>query len=142
MFAIGLDIDKTLTTGNPSAIHRLRRFSEDNSVPLYVNTARSAIYCDQLLHTEHDVTTHIVKKENHYCRPLYGDAVEFKRRNMQSMCEREGLNKNRCILVDDKAENIDGVVGCGYVGFKVDPKTGITDKVVDDIIRYVDANES
>tara|TARA_B100000073_G_scaffold77001_1_gene58160 strand:+ start:176 stop:616 length:441 start_codon:yes stop_codon:yes gene_type:complete len=130
--AIALDIDGTMTTADPEALKLLRDHAAANNLPeLYINTARDEAYCtNPSLHT-----TKWVKQENSFCRPTYGNVVEWKIQNMNRMVNREGVYNECAVLVDDRPENINGVKAHNYIGIKVDPLTGITKDTVRDIFK-------
>jgi len=126
--AIALDIDGTITTGDPSALGRLVEHAQRAGVaPLYVNTARNQRYCNRP-----DATSTVwVAPERSFCRPSGGDPVEWKIRNMHRMVKDAGVEDPACaVLIDDRTENIAGVVSHGFSGVLVDPTTGVTHDTV------------
>ena len=134
--AIALDIDGTITTGDANALRHLMMHTQRIGVaPLYVNTARDQRYCDRP-----DVTsTALVAPERSFCRPVGGDAVEWKIRNMHRMVEEEGVEKPECaVLIDDRMENIAAVRSHGFTGVLVDPTTGVTDKTVHAVLGRIE----
>lgn len=128
-----LDIDGTITTADQKALQRLKALSEHKSwlSDLYINTAREETYCR---HPSTE-TTEWVSKQNSFCRPKTGDPVEWKVRNMDIISRLEGVPPRCAVLVDDRPENIQGVLSHGYEGVQVDARYGITNETVDEILE-------
>ncbi|RPF82148.1 MAG: hypothetical protein CBC65_000990 [Rhodothermaceae bacterium TMED105] len=133
--AIALDIDGTMTTADPEALKMLADHARDNQLSnLYINTARDELYCRNPTRD----TTQWVSKENSFCRPTYGDTVDWKVKNMDRMIEREGVAPECAVLIDDLPENITGVESNGYIGVKVDARTGITKDTVREVFQRLE----
>lgn len=134
--AIALDIDGTITTADPDALHLLRDHAIANDISdLYINTARDETYCRNPRLDPNLDPTAWVKRENTFCRPTFGDPVNWKIQNMNRMVDREGVDAKCAVLVDDRPENISGVRSHNYIGIKVDPFTGITKDTVREIFK-------
>ncbi len=133
--AIALDIDGTMTTADPEALQMLSDRAKDNQLSdLYINTARDERYCRD----PSRITTQWVSKENSLCRPMYGDPVEWKIKNMKRMIEREGVTPECAVLIDDLSENIAGVKSHGYIGIKVNATKGITKDTVREVFHHLE----
>lgn len=135
--AIALDIDGTITTAEDGALERLKTYVDQHNVDrhkvsLYINTARPEGYCQDPMET-----VAWVEKKNSFCRPTYGDPVDWKMKNMDRMVDREGVHPRCAVLVDDRQDNIEGVRSCGYHGIKVNAENGITNHTVDEIVRLL-----
>ena len=116
--AIGLDIDGTITTGDPDAIQRIVDVAHTLDVPVFINTARPEKYCAN----PGDLTTRYVDRENHYCLPwrrfvdVEREVAEQKVRHMaHHITERRECS----ILVDDVERNVREVNNAGYTGIQV-----------------------
>jgi hypothetical protein len=132
---IALDIDGTMTTADPDALQMLYDHAKNDQLSdLYINTARDEAYC---MNPTHD-TTQWVSKKNSFCRPTYGNVVDWKVKNMDRMIEREGVARECAVLIDDRSENITGVESQGYIGIKVDPRTGITKDTVREVFHRIE----
>ena len=129
--AIALDIDGTMTTADPEALQMLADHARDNQLSdLYINTARDEPIVNVPLVIQHSgIKGKLVLQTD--VRGYGGLEGE----NMDRMIEREGVAPECAVLIDDLPENITGVESNGYIGIKVDLKTGITKDTVREVFQ-------
>ena len=133
--ALVLDIDGTLEPSDPAQVQRLTHFAHKNDIPIYINTARSARYCAH----PHTITTRLASNDRHYCLS-HPDPVTSKIKNMRTIQEKVGTDAKDClVLIDDRLENIRGVVGDGFKGVHVDASVGIDNIGASNAIAHLNA---
>lgn len=132
--ALGLDIDGTLNTGDPTAIRQLLRHARSSGVDVHINTARPPIYCAD---PDQD-TTAVAPRAKHHCL-VHRDPPTSKVLNMRRIQQLSGVENPRCnILVDDRPENIEAVRRHGFSGVLVDERTGIDATAAEATMRILD----
>lgn len=132
--ALGLDIDGTLNTGDPTAIRRLLRHARSSGVDVHINTARPPIYCAD---PDRD-TTAVAPRAKHHCL-VHRDPPTSKVLNMRRIQKLSGVQNPKCnILVDDRPENIEAVRRHGFSGVLVDERTGIDTAATEATMRILD----
>ena len=128
--AIVYDIDGTLTTGDPRAVARLHAYGQTLGADAYINTARSAKYCD-----DPSETMGLVKAENTHCL-VHSDVPTSKVRNMYTIQRTAGVRDPSCvILIDDLQENVQAARNAGFGQELVHPDAGIRSDTVDRVSR-------
>ena len=119
-----LDIDGTITTAYESDLLALRHEARRNGVPIYINTARDASYCDGSKSSMGESRA-FAPAENHHCL-VHAYPPASKVANMHKIQLATGTPRARIMLVDDRPENIRAVRMAGYAGHLVCPEQGIT----------------
>ena len=128
-FALALDIDDTLTTGNLHAIRYLLAEMQRKRVPVYLNTARQHLNGSCL---QRDILSLFPDTSKHLCRRPSQWVEEGKVANMHVIRSREKVDQ--VILVDDLHSNVSAVESAGFRGIQVDAATGLEWKAVAKII--------
>ena len=122
---LALDIDGTIDTANKQALADLKSFAIHRSIPIHINTARPAEYCE----TPSRRSTSLCAKRNHHC--LRSRSVtNSKVMNMQRIAQREGVRPECAILIDDLRSNVNAVRKAGFSAIKVNGRLGIQPSTV------------